>query len=101
MKKFLLLLILQNILLISFAQPVDKYILLKPDRVFDGENFHEGWIVLIKNNRIQEAGPAGFQVPPNAQVIDLKGTTLLPGLIEGHSHLFLHPYNETSWDDQV
>jgi imidazolonepropionase-like amidohydrolase len=27
--------------------------------------------------------------------------TLLPGLIEGHSHLFLHPYNETSWDDQV
>ncbi|MGH2646575.1 MAG: metal-dependent hydrolase family protein, partial [Ginsengibacter sp.] len=37
----------------------------------------------------------------NAQVIELKGCTLLPGLIEGHSHLFLHPYNETSWDDQV
>src|ERR1700684_1559708 len=27
--------------------------------------------------------------------------TLMPGLIEGHSHLFLHPYNETSWNDQV
>ena len=25
----------------------------------------------------------------------------MPGLIEGHSHLFLHPYNETLWDDQV
>jgi imidazolonepropionase-like amidohydrolase len=34
-------------------------------------------------------------------VIDLPGMTLMPGLIEGHSHLFLHPYNETSWDDQV
>jgi imidazolonepropionase-like amidohydrolase len=34
-------------------------------------------------------------------VIDLKGTTLMPGLIEGHSHLFLHPYNETAWNDQV
>src|SRR6185503_10560270 len=35
------------------------------------------------------------------EIIELKGMTLLPGLIEGHSHLFLHPYNETSWDDQV
>ena len=25
----------------------------------------------------------------------------MPGMIEGHSHLFLHPYNETMWDDQV
>ena len=31
----------------------------------------------------------------------LPGLTLLPGLIEGHSHLLLHPYNETSWTDQV
>src|ERR1019366_1115033 len=33
--------------------------------------------------------------------IDLPGTTLLPGLVEGHSHVLLHPYNETSWNDQV
>jgi imidazolonepropionase-like amidohydrolase len=33
--------------------------------------------------------------------LELKGATLLPGLIEGHSHLFLHPYNEVSWNDQV
>jgi imidazolonepropionase-like amidohydrolase len=37
----------------------------------------------------------------NVEIIDLKGCTLLPGFIEGHSHLFLHPYNETTWDDQV
>src|SRR5678816_4481723 len=46
---------------------------------------------------------AGPSVPSteNAIVINLKGCTLLPGLIEGHSHLFLHPYNETTWDEQV
>jgi imidazolonepropionase-like amidohydrolase len=74
--------------------------LLKPDQVFDGEQMHAGWQVLVHNNRIQEVGPAVNQ-RPNCTSIDLKGCTLLPGLIEGHSHLFLHPYNESSWDDQV
>src|SRR5436190_19252447 len=83
------------------AQQKDNYILLKPDRVFDGENFHEGWVVLVKNNIIEQAGSMNFKLPAGSQVIELKGMTLLPGLIEGHSHLFLHPYNETVWDDQV
>ena len=79
-----------------------EYILLQPDRVFDGEKMQEGWWVLIRNNTIEAAGPSqSINVPPNTQRIDMKGMTLLPGLIEGHSHLFLHPYNETSWDDQV
>lgn len=82
-----------------FAQ-TDKYILLKADRVFDGENMHTGWSVLVKNNKIEEVGTIQ-NYPANTQVINLAGTTLLPGLIEGHSHLFLHPYNETSWNDQV
>ncbi len=83
----------------SFAQ---KITLLKPDRVFDGQNMHEGWCVLIKDNRIDAVGAvATIQVPANAETINLKGLTLLPGLIEGHSHLFLHPYNETTWNDQV
>jgi imidazolonepropionase-like amidohydrolase len=85
----------------SNAQQTDKYILLKPDRVFDGEQMHIDWVVLIKNNKIEEAGSMQFKLPANTQVIELKNCTLLPGLIEGHSHLFLHPYNETSWDDQV
>lgn len=85
----------------SFAQQSDKYILLKPARVFDGETMHENWVVLIRNNKIEQAGSMTFKLPASTQIIELPGATLLPGLIEGHSHLFLHPYNETSWDDQV
>jgi imidazolonepropionase-like amidohydrolase len=78
----------------------DTFYLLKPDRVFDGEQMHEGWQVLVKNKKIEEVGDIK-NVPRTAIVIELKGCTLLPGLIEGHSHLFLHPYNETKWEDQV
>ncbi len=86
---------------LSFAQTNISY-LLKPARVFDGETVHPDWWVVVQNDRITGAGPAAsLPVPPGAITIDLPGTTLLPGLIEGHSHLFLHPYNETSWDDQV
>jgi len=79
----------------------DSFYLLKPDRVFDGEAMHTGWIVLVHGNRIEAAGTMMFKLPANTRVIELKGITLLPGLIEGHSHLFLHPYNETPWNDQV
>ena len=85
----------------SFAQQADKYILLKPDKVFDGEQMQTGWVVLIRNNKIEQAGAMMFKLPAGTEIMELKGMTLLPGLIEGHSHLFLHPYNETSWDDQV
>ena len=86
--------------LTSFSQ-TDSFYLLKPDRVFDGEAMHSNWVVLIKGNTIEEAGAMTFTLPSNTRIIEMKGTTLLPGLIEGHSHLFLHPYNETSWNDQV
>jgi imidazolonepropionase-like amidohydrolase len=79
-------------------------ILLRPDRVFtaENENSQSHWQVLIQADKIVAAGPSGsFPVPAETQVLDLPGTTLLPGLIEGHAHLFLHPYNETKWDDQV
>ncbi len=85
---------------LSFSQVNDSSILLKPDRVFDGEKMHEGWQVLIKNNLISKIGLINSS-DANTRIIELKGCTLLPGLIEGHSHLFLHPYNETSWNDQV
>jgi imidazolonepropionase-like amidohydrolase len=78
--------------------------LLVPARVWDGiENQpHEGWAVLVRGDRIEAVGPRGqLNVPSDASTIDLAGTTLLPGLIEGHSHMLLHPYNETPWDDQV
>ena len=93
---FLLLLISQ----LSFSQVNDNSILLKPDRVFDGEQMHEGWSVLIKNNLIEKVGVINT-ADAATKIIEMKGCTLLPGLIEGHSHLFLHPYNETPWNDQV
>jgi imidazolonepropionase-like amidohydrolase len=75
---------------------------LTPDRVFDGERINEGWVVLVRGRRIERAGPAAqIGAPPDATRIDLRGATLLPGLIDAHSHVLLHPYNETSWDDQV
>src|SRR5262249_30683896 len=77
-------------------------LVLKPARVFDGidPKAHDGWVVVIRGQRIESAGPAPeVKIPPEARVIDLPEATLLPGLIEAHSHLLLHPYNETSWED--
>ena len=74
---------------------------LRPARVFDGETLHEGWAVRVKGDRIDAAGPAASVAAAGAKVIDLPGTTLMPGLVEGHSHVLLHPYNETPWNDQV
>src|SRR5262245_47553982 len=82
------------------AQENTATLVLQPDRVFDGEAMHTGWVVVVKGDRIESAGPAGT-APAGARTIPLPGTTLLPGLIEGHSHLLLHPYNETTWNDQV
>ncbi len=73
----------------------------RPDRVFDGETMHEGWAVRVRGDKIEAVGPVASLSVADAAVIDLPGQTLLPGLIEGHSHLLLHPYNETPWDDQV
>ena len=77
-------------------------ILLKPDRVFTAEDriAHPGWSVLVEDERIKAVGP-DLAAAADARVVALPGTTLIPGLIDLHSHLFLHPYNETLWDDQV
>lgn len=78
----------------------DVFYLLKPARVFDGVQMHEGWQVLVKNDRILAADNT-VAAPKGCITVALDNCTLMPGLIEGHSHLFLHPYNETHWDDQV
>jgi imidazolonepropionase-like amidohydrolase len=80
-----------------------KPILLRPAQVWTaGEPVHAGWVVLTDGERIVAVGVAdAVHAPADAQPIDLPGATLLPGLIDAHSHLFLHPYNQTSWNDQV
>lgn len=73
--------------------------LLRPDRVYDGSEMHEGWAVLVRGETIEAAG-TGLS-GAGATEVPLPGMTLLPGLIEGHSHVLLHPYDETPWTDQV
>ncbi len=94
-KRFLLVALV--VLQLSYAQTI-----LQPDQVFDGTELHADWVILVEQNSISYAGPLnGLKKPRNAKTITLEGTTLMPGIIEGHSHLLLHPYNETSWNDQV
>jgi imidazolonepropionase-like amidohydrolase len=86
----------------SAAQaPAPWLTILKPARVFDGDAMHEGWAVRVKGEHIDAVGPAASIIAADARVVDLPGTTLTPGLVEGHSHVLLHAYNETSWNDQV
>jgi imidazolonepropionase-like amidohydrolase len=75
--------------------------ILRPARVFDGVEMHEGWGVRVRGTRIEAAGPVASLNVAGARSVDLPGTTVMPGLIEGHSHILLHPYNETRWEDQV
>jgi imidazolonepropionase-like amidohydrolase len=90
------------LLVVAIMSSAPAETLLRPDRVFDGTHSHDGWVVLVREERIAAAGPpAQVHAAPGVRTIDLPGTTLLPGLIEAHSHLLLHPYNETSWNDQV
>jgi imidazolonepropionase-like amidohydrolase len=99
---FLLALVGMLALPASAQPPAAAITVLQPDRVFDGEAMRSGWMVVVRGERIEAAGPAAaLTLPAGARTVVLKGATLMPGLIEGHSHLLLHPYNETSWNDQV
>ena len=89
------------ITLVGYSQQKQSYF-LQPDRVFDGIEMHEGWAVLVEGDKITSVGlKESIKSLKEAQVISMPGTTLLPGLIEGHSHLLLYPYNITDWDTQV
>ena len=77
-------------------------ILLRPAAVFDGTQRRDAWAILVEGDRIVAAGAAStIGTPDGARTIDLPGATLLPGLIDLHTHLLLHPYDERPWDDQV
>ena len=85
-------------------RPPATVYLLKPAHVFDGESaqLHDNWVVLVRGEKIEAVGPVSdIKAPPDAKVIELRGMTLMPGLIDAHSHILLHPYSETVWNDQV
>jgi imidazolonepropionase-like amidohydrolase len=88
----------------SDVGPNQGTVVLKASRVFDGmgPKTQTGWVVVVKGQRIDQAGPEEkVTIPAGARVLSLTGMTLLPGLIDAHTHLLLHPYNEAKWDDQV
>src|SRR5262245_16078850 len=90
-----------GLILCTSAYSADP-IVLKPDRVFDGIEVHNDWIVVVRGEKIESAGPsASIRIPNDARTTDLRGMTLLPGLIDAHTHVLLHPYNEALWKDQV
>lgn len=104
--RFLLFLICVAILLPQTRQSTlsETMYVLRPAHVFDGESaqLHDNWIVVVRGEKIEAVGPAtGIAVPAGTKVIDLAGLTLMPGLIDAHSHELLHPYTETVWNDQV
>ena len=101
MKRYPFLFIFSLLTICLQAQTPSKYY-LTADRIFDGENMHEGWAVIVENDKIVAAGPKDKVKEPTGSVkINFPNSTLTPGLIEGHSHLLLYPYNITDWDTQV
>ncbi len=88
-----------GLVMVAGVRADEPGVVLRPDRVFDGQAVHEGWAVRVKGEKIEAVGPAG-EVKGEKELA-LPGCTLLPGLIDAHSHLLLHPYDETKWDDQV
>ncbi len=94
--------LLFSILLPLATQAAESVTVFRTDRVFDGEQMHTGWLVAVAGDKIVYAG-AEEQMPDIlvAETVELPDHTLMPGLIEGHSHILLHPYNETTWNDQV
>lgn len=89
------------LLLIVLSMKANAQIILEGDRVFDGNSFHENWIIVVEGNRISYAGEKDDYKGNSDQTLSYPGHTLMPGMIEGHGHLFLYPYNQTPWNDQV
>lgn len=97
---YLLILLLFGIISSNAQQQATYYI--TADRVFDGVQMQTGWAVIVEKDLIKAAGPVSqLKSPPGAIKINAANATLMPGLIEGHSHIFLYPYNITDWNTQV
>ena len=101
--RVLLLMLLTGMVIRVQSQPLTPLAtavtILRPAAVFDGQDLYPGWVVLVEGDKITAVGPPNkVAQPAGVRTYDLPGLTLLPGLIEGHSHLLLHPYNETAWN---
>ena len=91
-----------NLILITSGISQNTCYLIKAKQLFDGQQIHSNWAILVEGKKIKAVGKeANLAIAKDIKIIDLGEVTLLPGLIEGHAHILLHPYNETNWNDQV
>jgi len=97
MKTIILFLIFVNF---SIAQG-ENHTLISAKWLFNGTEMLEDQEVLIRGQRIISVGNNLDLPEGDIRRIDFPEGTLMPGMIEGHSHLLLHPYNETGWNNQV
>lgn len=78
-----------------------QLIMLASDQLFDGVAMHKNWGLLLDGDEILAVGPTKSIESRADSTIMFKGGTLMPGMIEGHSHVLLYPYNQQNWNDQV
>ncbi|MEY2595823.1 MAG: hypothetical protein RI965_1095 [Bacteroidota bacterium] len=102
MKRLKYLLTISYLFFISTTTLAQSKYLITADRLFDGTEMHSKWAVLTDGSKIISIGPKDqLNIPKDATIINYGDATITPGLIEGHSHLLLYPYNITDWDTQV
>jgi imidazolonepropionase-like amidohydrolase len=68
-----------------------RSVVIRAGQLFDGKSDQllSNQVIVIQGDRIAEVGPAGsVKIPAGAEEIDLRSGTVLPGLIEGHNHMF-------------
>lgn len=88
------------ILFMTYWLSAQTTIKITADRLFDGERMHSNYGIIIQGDQIVSVGPSNSLGIADGS-FSMGDATLMPGMIEGHAHILLHPYNETGWNEQV
>ena len=59
-------------------------------------------VIVVRGDKIERVGAAAeIKIPDGARVIDLSGATVLPGLIDAHTHIFLTGESHGRYEEQL